>query len=140
LTSDGKVEKNIRDGLKQLVERYATHERPASARGVLVLSIGGLLTSSLEPFQAQDSERLSQALTSIHHEFVRTYERHWTARRCDPRTVAIVIICNIVAVVNQRLTTAHHLAVEGQFNLSDADKLLVKHIAAHFEPAPVTYL
>jgi len=128
LRSHNKVAANIKEGLDQLTKRYDSHRTPASARGLLVLSIAALLNPSLEPSKGVDSARLQRDLERLHRDFVEQHKHHWEGRLCDPRTIAVVLIYNVPAIVNRRLTTCHQLDIRHRHNLAHADVLLAKQI------------
>ena len=112
LKSDRKVQKRIKEGLKQLHKRYVTSSSPCNARGILALSIGKTINSSLGLLEADCDESLG--INAARHStlFIEKYRKYWQTE-VDQRTLGTLIVLDTPGMLKseKKLVTVHETAV-----------------------------
>lgn len=134
LKSKNKAVMRIKEGLVQLSTRYNAHADPASARGLLVLSVAALVNPTLELYKGLDEKNLSRKLELSLREFVEHYKRHWEGAESDPRTIGTIVLFDTPAILNGRITTCHQYDIRHRHNLSTSDSMLAKRISLMLAP------
>ena len=97
--SYAKVETRLRDGFKQLIQRYNNHhENPSNVRGILALSISKIENDGSKFLSAKTEEELNSQTFHIIETFCAKYERHWNSG-VDKRTIAVLIHLEAPAII-----------------------------------------
>lgn len=112
LKSANKIQRRVKEGLKQLSRRYDSSAAPAAARGILALSIGKTVNSSLKLLEADDATQLAAKASMLHDTFIGTYGRNWQ-EASDQRTLGVFIVLDTPArlIAENKLATVHETAV-----------------------------
>jgi hypothetical protein len=96
--SYGKLESNLRDACQQLFLRYEADQLPATARGMVAVSISKVENAGRTVLGIQREDELSGIVDQLIENCVRTFRSVW-ARVRDPRTIAILLHLNVPAMV-----------------------------------------
>lgn len=107
-----KVQRRIKDGLRQLHKRYVKSDMPSKARGILALSVGKLLNNELGLLEATDSKELSDIAFAHNAAFIEKHKKIWQ-ENVDKRTLGVTIILDTPGVLkdSQQLTTCHEVTM-----------------------------
>src|SRR5262249_25563241 len=85
-----KVENNVRKGLHQLRKRYEAAENPATARGILAISVTRTENDGSKALDGETEAIVRAKIDGIFDRFIAKHQRHWQAR-VDGRTLAVLL-------------------------------------------------
>ena len=128
LKSERKTQKRIKEGLKQLHRRYVTSRNPRATRGILALSIGKTINSSLGLLEAEDAPSLGQQAFQHNANFIEKYRNYWQANT-DPRTLGIFVVLDTPGMLRpeKKLVTVHEAAMNNVIPMgTEGYRLLLK--------------
>lgn len=110
LKSEKKINKRIKEGLKQLHKRYVKSVQPISSRGMLAISIGKILNSELGLLEGEDSNEVGLKAFSHNRKFIENYGGLWQGTK-DKRTLGVVVVQDSPAMLtqNDQLVTCHEV-------------------------------
>ncbi|HET7369698.1 MAG TPA: hypothetical protein VFK45_02530 [Gammaproteobacteria bacterium] len=135
LKSSKKIQKRIKDGLHQLHRRYVKAENPATARGMLALSIGKTINEKLGLLEGDDHKTLGSKAFEHTRAFIQKYESFWQGNS-DRRTLGVAIILDSPGIITSRkqLVTCHEVTINNSVPLNTPDHFLLLRIAGHVFP------
>ncbi len=137
LKSKKQVEKNIKKGLKQLLERYKSSEKPESSYGILILSIAKLYNGNLGILEAKDSDELGAKAFAYNQKFVEQYNKLWHYPNSgDGRTLGVFIVFSSIGAIKKHnnskvtYTTFNEIAMNNAVSMSTNSYQLLLEIAS----------
>ncbi|WKJ90262.1 hypothetical protein QZJ86_19985 [Methylomonas montana] len=112
LKSPHKIQKRIKEGLKQLHKRYVKSENPLNARGMLALSIGKTVNEKLGLLEGRDPNELGQKAFNHNRAFIEKYKSYWQSNP-DQRTIGTAVVLDTPGrlIDNKQLATVHEVAM-----------------------------
>lgn len=112
LKSKKKIQKRIKEGLKQLHRRYGKSEAPTEARGILALSIGKTVNSALGLLEADSDEALGTKAFLHNAAFIDQFRSYWQTK-VDPRTLGVVVVFDTPGMLSseKKLVTVHEVTM-----------------------------
>jgi hypothetical protein len=124
LKSEKKVNKRIKEGLKQLHKRYKKSPQPDSSRGILAISIGKILNGNLGLIEGKDSNEVGLKAFSHNRKFINRYGNLWHKTN-DKRTLGVVIVQDSPAILttNNQLVTCHEVTANNCIPETNPDYL-----------------
>lgn len=130
LKSAKKIQRRIKDGLKQLHKRYVKAEVPSYARGILVLSINKILNTELGLLEAENDEELGNKAFAYNARFIDEYKNYWQ-KNVDKRTLGAAVILDAPGVLraNNQLITCHEVTMNNSVPPNTNDHSLLLDIA-----------
>jgi hypothetical protein len=130
LKSARKVQKRIKEGLKQLHARYETSSTPDAARGILALSIGKTINSSLGLLEADDDKSLGKKASLHNTAFIEVNGKYWQ-EEVDKRTLGTFVVLDTPGVIRseRKLVTVHEAAMHNSAPFGTPEYQLMLHIA-----------
>lgn len=110
LKSEKKVNKRIKEGLKQLHKRYKKSTQPDSSRGILAISIGKIVNGNLGLLEGENSNEVGLKAFSHNKKFIKRYGDLWHKTK-DKRTLGVVIVQDSPAILtsDNQLVTCHEV-------------------------------
>ena len=85
-----KVENNVRKGLNQLRQRYEAGQNPATARGILAISVTRTENDGSKALDGETEAIVRAKIDGILDRFVAKHQRRWQSR-VDSRTLAVLL-------------------------------------------------
>ncbi|MDO9481391.1 MAG: hypothetical protein Q8S96_22720 [Hydrogenophaga sp.] len=130
LKSERKIQRRVKEGLKQLHGRYKASNDPGAARGILALSIGKTINSSLGLLEADDSESLGTKASLRNAAFIETYRKYWQ-KNIDRRTLGTFVVLDTPGMIRseKKLVTVHEAAMNNSVPVGTPDYQLLVHVA-----------
>lgn len=139
LKSPKKAQKRIKDGLKQLHRRYGKSKNPASARGMLALSIGKTINKKLGLLEAHCQKTLGEKAFTYNRAFIEKYKRYWQIK-IDRRTLGVAVVLDTPGVIksksSQQLQRCHEVTLNNSVPMDSPDYLLLLQITSQVFPKP----
>jgi hypothetical protein len=110
LKSEKKIEERIKEGVKQLSRRYAASPDPSAVRGILALSIGKVVNSSLTRFQGRDAIELGAKASRCNAAFIERFGHLWQSNPA-PQTLGTLVVLDSPGelLLEKKLTTIHEV-------------------------------
>lgn len=135
LKSNKKVQRRIKDGLKQLHKRYVKSDDPQYSRGFLALSIGKLVNKNLGLLEADDPHRLGQKAFAHNRKFITEFGSHWQ-NVTDKRTLGTVVVLDTPGVLakERQLITCHEVTINNSVPQTSPDYELLFRIGSDVFP------
>lgn len=130
LKSDKKIQKRIKEGIKQLHKRYSSSPDPVNARGILAISIGKVVNQNLGLLEGETFEDLGKKASRYNMAFIEKYKKYWQLH-VDQRTLGAVVVLNCPGVVvnNKLLTTIHEVSMNNSVPMQSNEYQLLLNIA-----------
>ncbi|MGZ8946790.1 MAG: hypothetical protein ACXW1W_15370 [Methylococcaceae bacterium] len=130
LKSAHQVKKRIKDGLSQLHKRYVKSSEPATARGLLVLSIGKTINSKLGLLEGIDPESLSNKAFAYNAVFIERYRSYWQ-ENVDRRTLGVAVVLDTPGMLKpeKKLVTSHEVTMNNCIPADTQDYKLLLRVA-----------
>jgi len=130
LKSERQIEKRIKEGLKQLRKRYDASAHPSSARGLLALSIGKTVNSTLGLLEGANDRDIGTRAFLHNAAFIEKYRHRWQTKG-DPRTLGVLIVLDSPGVLTaeKKLVTVHEVALNNCIPESSSDYPLLLKVA-----------
>lgn len=137
IKSATKVQQRIKNGLNQLHTRYVKAERPADARGILVVSIGKTINSELGLLEAEDPKSLGEKAFRHNLTFIEAHKRHWQTK-VDRRTLGVAVILDTpgMTTLNNQLVTCHEVTLNNCVPINTSDYAFLLQVAHRVFPKP----
>lgn len=113
IKSQAQISKRVKEGLSQLHERYSNSESPASARGILVVSISKLVNAKLGLLEASSDMDLSNKATAHNANFLYENQELWKSG-VDMRTLGLAVVLDVPGILsskNRQLVTCHEMTI-----------------------------
>jgi hypothetical protein len=135
LKSPDKIESRIKEGLKQLEQRYDQSASPDRARGMLALSIDKIIDVERKTITALNDEDLSQRMANHVFGFIRAYQRYWIAHQRS-RTLAVMMILEMPSHVVSRAQYCNSREMHLVFNesISKIESDWLKRVYSPYNP------
>lgn len=130
LKSYKKVQRRVKDGLKQLHKRYGKSGSPLHSRGILVLSISKMLNADLGLLEAADDKELGNKAFAYNAAFINKYKNNWQ-QKVDKRTLGTTVILDAPGMLTtqKQLTTCHEVTMNNSVPINTTDYALLVGIA-----------
>lgn len=130
LKSERKIQKRIKEGLKQLHGRYKSSANPPAARGILALSIGKTINSSLGLLEADNDKSIGTKASQHNEEFIETYRKFWQ-EKVDKRTLGVFVVLDTPGMIRseKKLVTIHQAAMNNCVPVGTKDYQLLVQIS-----------
>lgn len=130
LKSERKIQRRIKEGLKQLHRRYIASNNPVAARGILALSIGKTVNSALGLLDANNDNDLGTKATHHNQMFIEKYRKYWQMK-VDPRTLGVLVVLDTPGMLRSEkmLVTVHEVAMNHCIPAGTDDYRLLLNVA-----------
>jgi hypothetical protein len=128
--SKGSVQRNIKKGLKQLVDRYDASPAPEAARGIVALSVGKVLNPNLGLLEGITPKEVSE-LAARHNDLILyKHQKHWQSGQ-DKRTLGALLILDTPGRITSenKLVTIHEVILNNSLPIASEDKQFLENIS-----------
>ncbi|RRO07096.1 hypothetical protein [Pectobacterium aquaticum] len=132
LKSTKKIQKRIKEGLKQLHKRYVESEQPSNARGLLALSIGKTINATLGLLEGSNYKDLGNKAASHNRAFGEKYKSYWQ-EKSDRRTLGVAIFLDTPGIITpeKQLVTCHEVTINNSSPANTPENMLLNKIFYH---------
>ena len=119
--------------------RYGKSKNPASARGMLALSIGKTINKKLGLLEAHSQKTLGEKAFTYNRAFIEKYKRYWQIK-IDRRTLGVAVVLDTPGVIksksSQQLQRCHEVTLNNSVPMDSPDYLLLLQISSQVFPKP----
>lgn len=136
LKSENKIRDNIKDGLKQLKNRYKSSDDPNASRGLLVLSIGKIVNPNFGFLEGQTVDDIGKQCGRHADAFMNKYSRYWRHPGADQRSLGVAIVLDAPGHTFERGLpfSVHEIAINNIVAPTSLDHSLLLDVTQAFKP------
>ncbi len=136
LKSENKIRENIKQGLKQLKNRYKSADDPAASRGLLALSIGKVVNPEFGFMIGRDSIEIGQKCQRHADVFLSKYSRYWLYEGIDQRSLGVAMLMDTPGKTTDRDLpfSLHEVVISNIVGRTSTNYAQLIEIGKAFEP------
>lgn len=130
IKSKKKVQRRIKEALKQLHKRYKTASDPSSSKGLLSLSIGSIINPGMKLLTGKTATDVGEKAEKYNARFIEKYKKYLHNTK-DKRTIGSVIILTTPSIIldENLLTRCSQVSLNNSCDKDSIDYLWLTDIA-----------